>query len=772
MFTFTFQAEDYFSKFTGVQGNEILVPKGVIDPADFADSPTDKRGLPIPIVYGDRSRTLSATGSPTWVADATRGIVYAGGWGLGKGDLVSAATPPTVVTPVESAGGTLMLGDVPGSTYYFCVTAIDASNAESNPFPFLPSAGVPCTITASSRKITVTWSGATGATKYRCYLGMAYFGVRWQQFIETAGTSAVFDAQPPFPGTLTSPTNVSTGASNAIVTDIDVYAVSAVMADGETALSAEATYVSEFGVHRPSFLSWTPVAGATAYRIYKRHPVGSYLWRFEIPAGTTTFQDDLTNALAAQITGKPKQDGPVPATFVGTFKDTFGVTFKAFVICQHAVKEISTIYQGGVAVDPGNYGVSFYAPGKPGFAARFGANLFTDINGKRFTMVFVLGPQGDSAADGTSPLRVALKGIESAGDGTGTLLTDLSDQYQHFLRNYVLRDSTGTAWLTTGPTWGDSPVDVDIVDAASFADTKARWAARLSGGCTGAFTVGVDDAGNLKQEAVAVWIARLNQSLDVRSGFSRKSQFIVPLWWRTVDEPPTAPEYSAQLGILRDTFKITDRPERIETKITVRYALNPALAEPWTSVTLQDTDTQNAMAGEVKPRVLDLWCTSNAAVASVIAQARLQRRRFAPREVEYESDMGALTDDLGTLIVVTHPDGYGPNGWARQPCMITRHEFDPQALKVRITAEDVYWMFDASVSATGPLPATQGAGADDLGTSVQAAFDAFYQTMQDAGAAVSVHDSGDEGMPQVQGDDPMVGMVPELTLLPDSSVEI
>lgn len=688
MLRVTFTAEDALAAYTGIGANDRKIPTRLITRTDFPTAPDPSVGLPVPYPYGDLSVPHSASAPPQWIPIPARGTApeaTSATWVIGHADIPTPPTAPTGVAAVATgSGGSLNLGDVPGNTYYVIVTSIDAAGNESDPDPFLQDSES-ATISADSSTIDVSWVASGDATAYRCYIGFYYYYVRFDSYIETASTSCSFDKVPPF-GVQATTSNIATGATLTSYTPNNTYyAVTALMSDGETGKS-QVGQAKHSPYPRPIHLEWTAVSGATAYRIYKRPDFSSrYMWRFDVTG--TSFDDDLTNATAIDISQEVPSAGLLPCVHVGTRADSAGIQWQAFLVAGCAIKNILNVYQGGVVVDAGNFGVTFAVPGKTNFSTYFGATPYAEINGRRYTLFYVRGPQGDDAVSGVRPLAVTCQGIERTGDGSGVLITELPEQYEHLLRNLVLRDYQTGNWETDGPTWGDTPTDVDLVDGASFDTVSTVWAARGPGACQGAWVLGLGETGTLEQVTVRTQLARLNQSSDGYGGFSRKSQYVL----KTIDETASltdTPRFTATLGINGDTFEIEDRPDEIENQIIVRYALD-AVQGIWSEFTVEDVDAQNAIDGEIKPYTLTLWAVRNPAVAYEIARRRLLRRKFPYRLVRWESDMGGLTTDLGDTVRLTHPDGLGADGWKDRPVYILRHEFDPQRFVVQFEALDL-----------------------------------------------------------------------------------
>jgi hypothetical protein len=236
----------------------------------------------------------------------------------GYGDDLSDATPPTTVTAVASPGGTLE--ECANNQYGFYVTAFDASGRESHPYPFHcnPETGegrgaYPATVstlygtqtvptavfTPGSDQITVSWSGATGAVKYRCYIGDWYYLSRSMAYIETTGTSCVW-------------TSRSSGVG--IDAGIHYYVVMAQQPEGgltqvSTEMQSVQTGPSRPGAGRPIRGWFTPTVGAVNYFVCRRGTTGGFDRMIVVPpdqleGGWVYFDDDLVDD-GSVISGLP-----------------------------------------------------------------------------------------------------------------------------------------------------------------------------------------------------------------------------------------------------------------------------------------------------------------------------------------------------------------------------------------------------------------------------------------------------------------------------------
>lgn len=697
---FTILAEDYLAIFLGLGENEQQIPKRTITRTDFPDCPTDQIGKAVPIVYGAVSDEASATAAPTLTGDAARGayIDADGQWHNGWGDLPDPPSPPTNVTAVENVGGSLQLGDVPGNAYRFMVTSVDAAGVESDPDTFDEALATTCTIVANNASIDVSWTApGVPPTKYRVYMGLNYYGPRWLQVAEVASPTVTvnLDNCPSFAEwTALNMTQLATGATQILFAQYWYYAVSALMADGETGLSATCFGESR-GYRRPIQVAWNAVAGALEYRVYRRGAAGTWDRMWSVSAAVTSFDDDLLDTGVTFVTGSPAATGLVPLMWVGSEVDSGGATWSRFLVAGHAVKEIEDLFVDGVRVDSGNYGVTFACPGKAGYATYFpntGNPQYRDLNGRRYTLVYIRGPQADEITAGNKALTANVQGIEDVGDGTGTLISDGFDQYLHAFRNWFLQDYQGGAWFSSGPTWPAAfglPA-IEVLDDGSFDDAKAVAATRIAGGYLGAWVLGA----NGTQESIRTWIQRLNLSLDAFSGFSRRCQFFVRLIDTSIDVLAAAVPFRQVTDIFGQSFKVTDRVADLENVIVYSWGRN-YVEGTWRHDADEVSDAiAIANAQQTKrSQTVELWLAPNATQALDVASRRLTRTKEPPRVVEFTTGLQALNTELGDVIKVTHLEGIGLAGWTDRPIFVTRHELDPDKLTITLEGFDVDRLF-------------------------------------------------------------------------------
>jgi hypothetical protein len=719
-----FIARDFLASKFGPANLEKQIPQRTISRVQFPDCPIATVKKPVPILYGDLSDAGSSNPPPVLTGTATGAHVDDGYQIFGFAPLVSDAAVPTGLGLTTAGGGTVS-DDVPDAKYGVFVTAVDASGRETDPdcgFTNVPHNGSRGTFPANVQTITVngsqsivaTWSAAANAAKYRVYLSWYYYGARVTQFIEvTAPTvTATFTTSPPWQTPVTA-ANITPGANLSQWGQYHHYAVSAVYANGETALSAPDGTATWQGHRRPFRVEWlAPAIAPLSYKVYRREPAATWDRVWQVPVGTTQFDDDNLDTNVTYITGAPVPTGAIPLIPVGTVMDLSSPSqqWYRFLVAGHAVKEIVDLYQGGVRVDPGKYGVTFAVPGKTGYSTYFantGNPQYVDIGGERFTCVMVRGPDGLVAADGSQPLTANVKGKETTGDGTGTLIEQLADIYrdlvvQWFLQNYK------TGGPLAVPTW---PVDVDgtvmpQVDVASFDALKAVHAVRLVGGYPGVIAFGVNGEHITLRQA----IARLNLSADCQSGFNRNSAYFVSALDTSSAVGAAAKNYTQLHDTIRASFELAPRTDEVENIIVHSYRRRYVVGQGQAAWDVLEAELADATAiadrrEEKRSPVIELYGVRSASVANDIVRRRLDFYKETPRYVMVATNLKGLSTELGDVIKVTNIEGTGVSGWTDRLCRVVRHMTNPQTYTVRLECLDVHRLFFPST----PTSPTAGA---------------------------------------------------------------
>ena len=694
-----------------IDAQEITCPRRLLSPLYFPGLPVDQIGVPEPILYGTLSGALSAVTPPVLTGDPARGAFVDGGvqvWGFDH--LPDPPSAPTGVALAEGAGGSIDLGDAPGDTFHAFVTAVDANGNESDPSTFaqLDAGTVPSvTISGNDKTITVSWDapGSPAPAFHRVYLGWNYYGVVVVQMRQVGGgdTSAVFDNTPSFAeGLLDDWSQLATGAVRAPFTWYGYYAVSAIDAAGEeTALSDVGTAFAR-GYRRPIHVEWEEVPGATAYRVYRKpHPGAAYDRRWEVvvagspPAGSPpvySFDDDLVDTGVTYIADAPAPRGLVPVIYTGqeTLTAT-GETWYRFLVASHAIAGIDEWYLDGVLEDPGTAGVDYLIPGWPGWTDRFGADTYRDLNGRRYTLIYARGPKGDALAGfggspvtagaATSGLALNLRGIESsaAADGTGSLITDLHEQFLHWFINFgPLGDYQSGAWLPA-PTW--TPIaDHCQIDTDSFRARATEAETFVAGGYVG---------GGQLREALSLrdWIARWCLSTDTRIGISASGQWRLT---RQVPEPTTAVArtYTDVRHVQAGSLTIAHLDEEHWNALPYNYRDDP-VAGAWEVADGLLVDAASvALYGQTRVGPSqDLYFVRAAPVATDILTRVLARHADPPLRVAWETiDLCGTLTELGEVIGLSSLAGTDVDAWTAFKLFVDGVVVDPQGHRTGIEA--------------------------------------------------------------------------------------
>ncbi|OYV51877.1 MAG: hypothetical protein B7X10_00435, partial [Burkholderiales bacterium 21-58-4] len=181
---------------------------------------------------------------------------------------VSRVPGPTLTGAVAETSG----GSLAANTYYYVITAITAGGQS------LPGSESAATVTTNNGSVELSWAPVLGASGYDIYRGTVtgaeealvgtVIGNATTSFVDT-GTP--FAAPPPATNTATVPAPVQKapvpGSGGILTAGTYHYEITATTAAGETTASNEQPVV--VGASGEVMLSWTAVAGATGYNVYR-----------------------------------------------------------------------------------------------------------------------------------------------------------------------------------------------------------------------------------------------------------------------------------------------------------------------------------------------------------------------------------------------------------------------------------------------------------------------------------------------------------------------
>lgn len=388
--------------------------------------------------------------------------------------------------------------------------------------------------------------------------------------------------------------------------------------------------------------------------------------------------------------------GHIPTIYVGT-EVISSTTWYRFLVAGHAMKAINDLYVGpSVLVTSGQYGVDFLAPGKPNWP--FGTN-YRDIAGRRYTLVYARGPNGDNAVNGTAPIYIAGQGIETVGDSSGTLITAIAHQYRHFLIQFVFQDWQTGAWLSN-PVWSPAHPTVNRVNSVSFDDLKFMHEGQLGGGYIGAGICGA-----AAQQIVLEVIAEWNVSCDCFSGFNRDGEYIV-----TAD-------YSGSPSFTFDeTNDIIDSPVSLDHTVDdltneFPYVYNVS----YVPHQFPSSDMQRVQASIDAYLVLRRgdelvfkWVRDSATSIHLI-DTRVKRFKDPPRRFSVSLALHGLHVEIGDRVAITHIDGTGA-GWVAREAFVEAVECAMDDFTVTLFLRDLGETGVASTHSSVPYHSQTGSG--------------------------------------------------------------
>ncbi len=490
---------------------------------------------------------------------------------------------------------------------------------------------------------------------------------------------------------------------------------------------ADSGWISFFGYTHDTVHTTVPGNGAIGTWIYSTTdlynlaPPGSFDITFASP--------DVAERLEAAVGGTPTVNNgsitvglPVPIIYndqavngvasnrgkcipvYAGIEDVGGVDHHVFVVACHAVRAITQFYledSQQVINSPSVAGTGgpWLIPGYDAWNDAFGPTTYEDRNGRRYTVIYgrVGNFNADVAAGFFSPVnseatRMALdiEGIESNGDGSGTLLTDGFVCYRHLIRNFLIGDYQSGAYALTGPQWPQTTVEV--IDDDSFDDASAISATRISGGYLWAGIIG----NNGEFLTVRDILQRANQSLDCFIGMSRNFQLMCKVMDLSPAALAAARPYNQVNSMFGDSFSV--RLDPIENVVQYSYARDFGIGT-WVYDTLEVSDAESIAAIDERKtgRLIEMWFVRNTPQAEDLAMRRLLWAKEPPRVVQFSVDINlGLVTELADIAAVTHHEGLTEMGWDGHPVWIHRHELNPDTMDVLMQGYDVARLYAGS----------------------------------------------------------------------------
>lgn len=396
--------------------------------------------------------------------------------------------------------------------------------------------------------------------------------------------------------------------------------------------------------------------------------------------------------------------GIVPTFFLGT-RDLTPIaggaaeTWDAYLVCGHAIKSIAAWFGSNLSVDSSgsvrmaassaDAGGDFLIPGYSNWDLYFTTPYtdLTDTNGvtERYTIIYAKGLVSDAAVGGGTPITLNVCGIETVGDGSGDLITDIAYQVMHFIAYWVLPDIS----YRTGE-WGDIPIYptmVPKISTTSFQQVKEIHDARLDGGYPGAWEL-------TTQAAVKEILVDLQIGGGLRLWRNNHGQIGAFTLDETQDISDLVVITAEQMQ--KNSFKYTPRVDEIENVIPYLYGPEPATGRyTGPKQFFVDTNSVTNYLGERRAQDIAINTTRSADVANDVILRRGLWSSNTPGYVQFTTDLGGLDLRLGQLIRVKHYAGLGLTGWTDRILLVTKIQPVPEETEfnVQVFCEDVHRLF-------------------------------------------------------------------------------
>lgn len=226
------------------------------------------------------------------------------------------------------------------------------------------------------------------------------------------------------------------------------------------------------------------------------------------------------------VVARPGTDGAYKVPYLADLV-IGGTTYMVGLIAGHACYSVD-LFQNAAAV---TYGTNVYAPGHTNWTTVSpSGDLFFDINSNRYCLILVdkASTEGIAWLDGTQPIYANISGMETSGDGHGTLITDLLTLYKYLMKYWFLQSYTSGAWPAGAQFeyFPGSGLFYDVMDDLSWDAASTQSAIYLGGGFVGGFILGASG----RQISIRSAIAQCNVSCNVFMSVNATNQLFVNMF--------------------------------------------------------------------------------------------------------------------------------------------------------------------------------------------------------------------------------------------------
>lgn len=644
------------SEFSAFNLDRDILDSYVFDGDRFPNAPAALLELetpqPVPAYWGRWSDEGSG-GSPPVLA----GTTARGSWppatigslfrvGFGEMALVNpgGVSPPAPDTAsgVSMAGGNIDLGLTPYNRVFAQVWAV-TGGVEGDPMPFYPEL-LPITITANNQKVRVSWTfGGSDPDNWRIGLATDFFGARWGQVLEVAGSARQCD----FTDHAYGGNGTSTPTATAPYWNRKEFAVAANMPDGKTGVCAI------FGQHpyagpyqRPAYVSWIPIPGAVSYDLYfAQVPYQYFGWKRRVVVGADQIDADgyvyytyNWGADGEEVDGFEQPRGMLPVWDTGDVAFDGG-TYGQLVIGRYPMHLILGVYAGEARVSDSHPDVRH--PDHPSWP---GPDRFIAIDGWDTTILYVR--VGSSLLtehrDGTAIIRVNACATEDIGDGYGSTITQAGRVVQHVVTELVFNDHQSGTWAGI-PLYADG---VPIVRSSAFLAAETMQVARVGGtGYTARIAL-------VEPTTLRTLIQNIVQSFGLHLGINQHGQVVCGHYDDSVDTTVGYPHYKDIREIVGN-IRVEPRTRELENRIPHQWDYRP------------ETRAYN---------VINQVAVNETSIADYLGKPRTGQLRSLP----YAADQLTVDDVMQRLLLL----GAYVREWAEVPVSIVGFDNDVDLFKI------------------------------------------------------------------------------------------
>lgn len=324
---------------------------------------------------------------------------------------------------------------------------------------------------------------------------------------------------------------------------------------------------------------------------------------------------------------------------------------------------------------------------------------FVEVNGTRLTLFYARGMLLSHHISGTVTFAVTVCGVEDIGDGTGTPITEAANGLQWLINEIVLNHYQTGAYGTLA-TYSDGTT---LIKTTAFAAMQEATVGFI-GGRGYQMHLAITEKVTLS-EVLQWWC----QTFTAHIGVTQHGQIAVFVIDPTAD-PTLARALRQKIEIDGPLPEAEAAQDEVENRCRFRFDWDPDSQNYRVEViTIEDLPSQ-AMYGicDVEEEFLGLRCTRDETTARYSMGHRIRLNKVAP--VYQPLPLGAigLERDLGDLTRVTHPDGYGVDGYVDEPFFVVRQEMELNGPQRRVNLVARYVGASlvhpiAAITATQPL---------------------------------------------------------------------